>query len=164
MFIGLGNGVAVLIGKKIGEGEESAARSYASRIIRFAPLTALGSVFILIPVSYLLPFIFNVDEYVLNAAKTMFIILSFSYPFRAFNMSMVIGICRAGGDTVFCVIYDVVFMWIVSLPLAAVASRFFNAPVWLIYLFVSSEEFFKVILGLWRYRTGKWLHNVTAGI
>jgi putative MATE family efflux protein len=164
MFIGLGNGVAVLIGKKIGAGEENAARDYASRIIRFAPMLAAGAAFILIPVSRLLPYIFNVNEQVLANTGLMFIILSISYPFRAFNMSMVIGICRAGGDTVFCAVYDVVFMWTAALPLAAAASYFFNAPVWVIYLCVSSEEFFKVIIGFWRYKSGKWLHNVTLGI
>jgi putative MATE family efflux protein len=164
LFIGLGSGVAVLIGKKIGEGEEQTARDYASRIIRFAPLLATGAAFVLIPVSRLLPFLFNVDESVLAATRAMFIILSVSYPFRAFNMSMVVGICRAGGDTVFCAVYDIVLMWTVALPLAAAASYFFHAPVWVIFICVNSEECLKVILGLWRYRSGKWLRQVTEGL
>ncbi|GHV53292.1 MATE family efflux transporter [Spirochaetia bacterium] len=161
LFIGMGNGVSVLIGKKIGEGDHAAARDYASRIIRFAPLVAVGAVCVLIPISALIPFIFNVNEGVIAAASLMFIILAISYPFRAFNMAMVIGICRAGGDTVFCAIYDVAFMWAVALPAAAIASFVFHAPVWLIYLLVLSEDPLKVVLGFWRYRSGKWLHNVT---
>jgi putative MATE family efflux protein len=164
LFIGLGNGVAVLIGKKIGEGNDARARDYAARIIRFAPLVALGASAVLIPLSFLMPFIFNVNENVLAAAGIMFIILSLSYPFRAFNMSMVIGICRAGGDTVFCGLMDTVFMWFIALPLAACAAYFFNAPAWLIYLCLSSEELCKTIPGLWRFCSGKWLRNVTSGI
>jgi putative MATE family efflux protein len=164
LFIGLGNGVAVLIGKKIGEGEERTARDYASRIIRFAPLLAVGAACVLIPLSRLLPYFFNVNESVLAATTVMFIILSTSYPFRAFNMSMVVGICRAGGDTMFCVIYDIVLMWTVALPLAAAVSYFFHAPVWVIFICINSEEYLKVILGLWRYRSGKWLHRVTEGL
>jgi putative MATE family efflux protein len=164
LFIGLGNGVGVLIGKKIGEGDEQGARDYAARIVRFAPILAFGAAFVLVPLSRLLPFIFNVDETVLAGAALMFIILSASYPFRAFNMSMVIGICRAGGDTVFCAFYDNFFLWFLALPLAALAAFVFRAPVWAVYLCVSSEEFLKVIPGLWRHRSGKWLHNVTNGI
>jgi Na+-driven multidrug efflux pump len=52
-------------------------------------------------------------------------------------------------------------MWLVSLPAAAIASFVFHAPVWLIYLCIMSEDVFKMILGLWRLRSGKWLHNVT---
>ncbi|MDR2158819.1 MAG: MATE family efflux transporter [Treponema sp.] len=164
LFIGLGNGVAVLIGNRIGEGKEAAARDYAARIVRFAPLLAMGTALILIPLSLLLPLIFNVGGDVLKSTGQMFIILALSYPFRAFNMSMVVGICRAGGDTVFCAVYDVIFMWAVALPLAAAASFLLHAPVRVIYLCVTLEEPFKVILGLWRYRSGKWLHNVIGGL
>jgi putative MATE family efflux protein len=161
LFIGLGNGVAVLIGKKIGEGEEKTARDYASRIVRFSPILAVGAIMVLFPISRLLPFVFNVTSQTLLAASQMFIILCCAYPLRAFNMAMIIGVCRAGGDTVFCMIYDIVMMWLIALPAAALASFAVQAPVWVIYLAIVIEEPFKAILGLWRFRSGKWLHNVT---
>jgi putative MATE family efflux protein len=164
LFIGLGNGVAVLIGKKIGEGDEKSARDYASRITIFAPLLALGAIVVLLLLSQLLPFIFNVNENVITMANTMFFLLCIFYPFRSFNISMVVGICRAGGDTIFCVIYDILFLWAIALPLAALAGFVFHAPVWVLFLCVNSEECLKVILGFWRLRSGKWLRNVTKGI
>jgi len=161
IFIGLGNGCSVLIGNKIGAGEELAARSYASRITRFGPLLAAGVAIFLLPLSRLLPFIFNVDESVFRIIFAMILILAISYPFRAFNMSMIIGVCRAGGDTVFSVFYDVFFMWGFALPLAAVASFVFHAPAWAIYLCLCTEDPLKMILGIWRLKSGKWLRNVT---
>lgn len=164
LFIGLGNGVAVLIGKKIGEGDHERARSYAFNIIFFAPLAAVGTAAALIPISYLTPLIFKVNETVLRTAAQMLCILAAMYPCRAFNMSMVIGICRAGGDTVFCAVYDVIFMWLIALPAAAIASLVFHAPFWLCYLLLLSEELFKMAAGIWRFRSGKWLHDVTRGL
>jgi Na+-driven multidrug efflux pump len=161
-FMGLGSGVAVLIGKKIGEGNEGKAREYAWRIIRFAPLMAICAIFILLPITQLLPFAFNVNEQVLQNATLMIIVLCASYPSKAINMSMIVGICRAGGDTVFSGVFDVVFMWSISLPLAAAVSFFFQAPVWLIYLCICTEEPLKMFVNLWRFRSGKWLHNVTV--
>jgi putative MATE family efflux protein len=160
VFIGLGNGSAVLVGNKIGEGNEAAARDYAFRITLFSPLAALGAVLILLPISRLLPFLFNVTPAVLSYTGIMFVILSINYPFKAFNMAMVIGVCRAGGDTVFCVIYDLVFMWLISLPLAAGAGFIFGAPVWVLYAFIAAEDPLKMFLGLWRLKTGRWLNNV----
>jgi putative MATE family efflux protein len=162
IFIGLGNGVAVLIGKKIGEGDEKTARDYASRIVRFSPLLAGGTALILLLLSRFLPLVFKVNDNVLAITVVMFIILACTYPFRAFNMAMVIGVCRSGGDTVFCIVYDVLLMWVVALPLAAAASFIFNAPIWAIYLCINIEDPIKMILGLWRLKTGKWLHNVVA--
>lgn len=161
-FMGIGNGAGVLIGKKIGAGEEQTARDYARRITIFGPLTAVGASLILIPLSWTLPFLFRVNDSVFSIISGMFIILSLVYPFRAFNMSMIIGVCRAGGDTVFSVIYDILFMWAVTLPLAAAASFIFNAPVWFIYLCIAMEDPLKMIFGLARLRSGKWLRNVTV--
>jgi putative MATE family efflux protein len=164
LFIGLGNGVGVLIGKKIGAGDHKGARDYALKILFFAPLAALGAAAALIPISYLTPLIFKVNEAVLRTASQMLFILAAMYPCRAFNMAMVVGICRAGGDTVFCAVYDVAFMWLIALPAAALASLVFHAPFWLIYLLLLSEEFFKMAAGIWRFRSGKWLHDVTRGL
>ncbi len=161
VFIGLGNGAAVLIGKKIGEGEELTARSYARKITLFAPLMAAAVALLLLPLSWILPFLFNVNAHVFSIINAMFIILMLSYPFRAFNMSMVIGVCRSGGDTLFSVFYDIAFMWGFSLPLAAAASFIFHAPVWLIFLCLATEDPLKMFIGIWRLKSGKWLHNVT---
>jgi putative MATE family efflux protein len=161
VFIGLGNGVAVLIGKRIGEGAEQTARDYANKIMVFAPLLAGVVALLLYPLSKLLPLVFNVNQHVLAYISVMFIILCCSYPFRAFNMTVIVGVCRAGGDTIFCVLFEMLFMWGYSLPFGAVMAFIVHAPVWLIYLCLCSEDLFKMFCGLWRLRSGKWLRNVT---
>ncbi|MDR2403564.1 MAG: MATE family efflux transporter [Spirochaetaceae bacterium] len=162
VFIGLGNGAAVLVGNRIGAGAEDTARIYASRLTRFSVLVAVAVGLIFLSLSPLIPLLFNVNPNVIAITSAMFIILSCSYPFKAFNMSMIVGVCRAGGDTVFCIFYDLFFMWCFSLPLAAAATFFFRVPVWLIFLFIIAEEPLKTILGFRRLRTGKWLHNVVS--
>ena len=162
LFMGLGNGAGVLIGKKIGEGDAPMAREYAGRVVRFAPLLAAAVALLLAPLWLILPFLFNADPLVFSALGPMFAILALAYPFRAFNMTMIIGVCRAGGDTVFCAVYDVLLMWTVSLPAAAAASFLFGAPVPVVFLFLALEDPLKMVLGLWRLRTGRWLHDVTG--
>jgi Na+-driven multidrug efflux pump len=77
---------------------------------------------------------------------------------------MVVGICRAGGDTIFCGIFDTAFMWFTTLPLAAALSYFFHVPATVIFICLCGEEIFKFFAGIRRYRSGKWLHNVVEGI
>lgn len=160
-YIGLANGAAILVGKKIGEGETGLARSYARGITNFSVLTAPVVALMLLALQTTLPALFNVQASVLSLMGTMFLFLALAYPFRAFNISMVIGVCRAGGDTRFCIVYDLAFMWLVALPAAAMAAFVFHAPVAVIYCCVISEEFLKVPLGYLRLRSGKWLHDVT---
>ena len=162
VFVGFSNGVAVLIGKKIGEGKDDEARDYAFKIIRFAPLVSLGAIAILLPISRLVPLVFNVSNEVLQTSARMFIVLCCVFPLRAIHISMVLGVCRAGGDTVFCAFYEILPIWLVSLPLGAIASFVFSAPAHIIFLCFHAEDPVKAALSLWRLKSGKWLRNVVS--
>jgi len=160
LFMGLSGGVAVLIGKKIGEGDEKTARNYAAKTSVFIPLLALGASFVIVPISQIIPFIFNVNTDTITAATQMLFILCAVYPFRAFNATVIVGICRAGGDTVFSVVYDIAVMWSIALPLAAVMAFVFKSPVWAIYMAIAMDDILKAFIGIWRLKSGRWLHNV----
>jgi len=164
IFLGLGNAAGVLIGKKIGERDEKTARDYASKLVRFTPSLALIASFVQFLISLLLPRIFNVNQETIRTASQMFIIYCCAYPIRAFNNNMAIGVCRAGGDTVFCAFYDVSMMWIVAVPLTFLAAFVFHAPVWVIFLCTVTDQPLKALLGIWRFKSGKWLHHVTDKI
>ena len=87
-----------------------------------------------------------------------------TYPFKAFNMCMVVGVCRSGGDTVFAAFCDVAAMWLVAIPLGAFAAFHLHAVPWIIYCCVLCDEFIKAGFGYWRLRSRKWLHNVTDSL
>lgn len=159
-FIGVGNAAGIIIGKKIGEGNETEARKYANTLSWFMPVMAIFIGLLLIPISKFLPFMFNVEASILVQAKMMLMILMCCYPLNAFNMCWVVGICRAGGDTVFAAIIDVCFMWIIAIPLAACVAYFTNVQPYIIYICLLSEQIFKAIVGFYRIKSGKWLHNV----
>jgi Na+-driven multidrug efflux pump len=165
VFMGLANGAAVLVGKRIGEGDEAKAKDYAFRIVLFMPLVAcaIALVFLLLP--FTLPVFFKVNPQTIAYAGIMLVILALSFPFRAFNSALVISVCHAGGDTLFCAIFDLVFMWFFSLPLAALACFLFKAPVWLVYLIITAEDVMKMLfLGIRRFRSGKWLRNLVKDL
>ena len=73
---------------------------------------------------------------------------------------MIVGVCRGGGDTRFSLFYDVFFMWTVAIPLAYTVSLTHFSYVWLIYALIMAEEPLKMVLGLIRLKSGRWLHCV----
>ena len=160
LVIGLGNGSAIIIGNKIGEGKVEQAREYAMFISLLSPLFAILISFFFIPISILIPYIFNVTQEVLSIIPSLLIVLAMCYPLKAFNAVMVVGVCRGGGDTRFSLFYDVFFMWAVAIPLAYTISLTSFSYVWLIYGFIMIDEPLKTILGLARLKSGKWLHCV----
>ena len=161
-FIGIGNAAAIILGKKIGAGLEKTAVAFAHRFCWFFPLLGLGIGFILFSLSKLLPFIFKVDPSIISITQSLLMVLMCLYPFRAFNMLIIIGICRSGGDTIFSFIIDNGFMWFVALPLGYVAAFYWGASPWLILLCLEVEQLLKTAAGILRVISGKWLHNVTV--
>lgn len=160
-FIGLGNAAAIILGKKIGAGDEIGAKAYVGRFSWFMPL--LGGIIglFLFPLSKLLPFIFNVDNHIIKIATSMIYVLICVYPLRAFNMLLIVGICRSGGDTIFGMLDDNGWMWLVAVPLGFLAAFYWNLNPWMIMMCLESEQLFKAIFGIMRIKSGKWLHNLT---
>ncbi len=163
LFFGTASAASVMIGKKIGEGRHDLARDWARRFALLAP--CLGIVFglLLIPLRSLLPFVFRLDAPVLAQASAMLLVLGLTFPFRVFNFHLVVGICRAGGDTKFGLLFDLLGVWGIGVPLAALGAFVWGLPAWGIYLMCSVEEVAKSFVGLWRFLSRKWLRSVTEG-
>ena len=159
--MGFGNGVGVLIGKRIGEKKIDEAKTYAKRSMWFMPLIGAFVGVFLVPLSKLLPVFFNVDQEIIKTATAILMILIFVYPFNSFCMNWIVGVCRAGGDTVFSAVAEIVVLWCVAIPLGYVAAFVLNLPAPMIYLFFCSESIVKAIIGAIRVLSGKWLHEVT---
>lgn len=160
--MGFGNGNGVIIGKKIGEGEQETARVYAKRSLWFMPLVGACVGIFLWPLSKTLPFFFNVSPEIIKTACNMIIVLICMYPFNSMCMNWIVGVCRAGGDTTFAALVEILVMWGISIPLGVVAAFVWHLPaVWIYVCLLFSESICKAILGFIRVLSGKWLHDVT---
>ena len=159
--MGFGNGIGVLIGKRIGEKRILEARGYAMRSMWFTPLIGAVVGVLLLPLSMLLPVFFKVEPDVLQMATYMLWILIAIYPFNSFCMDWVVGVCRAGGDTVFTAVVELCTLWMVAIPLGYLALYVLHLNAVWIYVFVMSEGIVKAVIGAFRVAGGKWLHEVT---
>ncbi len=163
-FIGLGNATAILVGNKIGAGDESAAHKYAGRSIGLAMSlgVVVGGIMLLLrnPVLSL----YNVSPEVLNNAYKVMTIAALAVWLRASNMVIIVGTLRSGGDTVYSLILDGFVIWLVGVPLAAIGAFIFMLPIQWVYFLVLSEELTKFTLGLRRYFSRKWINNLTSAV
>jgi putative MATE family efflux protein len=162
LLIGLGNATAVLVGNKIGAGDETNAYHYAGRSIGLAIAFGwlIGGVLLLIRVPVL--GLYNVSTEVIQNAYSVMTIASLALWIRATNMIVIIGALRSGGDTIFSLVLDGFVIWLVGVPLAALGAFVFGLPIQWVYLLVLSEEVTKFTVGLGRYFSKKWINNMTS--
>jgi Na+-driven multidrug efflux pump len=67
---------------------------------------------------------------------------------------------RSGGRTVITFLFDSVFMWVVSVPVAFILSRFTSIYVIWIFFFVNMADLLKGILGVILVKKGVWMKNI----
>ena len=82
-----------------------------------------------------------------------------------FNFVNMVGVLRGGGDTRFCMWLDIAASWLIILPVAYITALVLHWPVYFVILsaYVSGEVV-KLIIGLRRFRSKKWIHDITSAI
>ena len=161
LFMGTANASAVMIGKRIGEGNREGAYDWAFRFAVLAPALGVAIGALLVPSVLALPLLFRMEPEVLDQARAMLFCLAAFFPAKVFNLHIVVGVCRSGGDTKFAAFYDIFGVWFVGVPLAALAAFVWHLEPWIVFLLLNLDEAAKLGLGLWRLSTRKWLRDVT---
>jgi putative MATE family efflux protein len=164
LFNGIGHACAILVGNCIGAGDEDKAFRYAARSEALGMLGAVGIGSLILASANSILSIYNVPPTVIEYAFRVLTILGLLLWLRASNMILFIGIFRSGGDTRFAFLLDGVIIWIVGVPLAFAGAFVFHLPVYWVYMLVMSEEISKWLLGVYRFFSRKWIHNLAQTV
>lgn len=79
----------------------------------------------------------------------------------AVNSTLISGLFRAGGDSRFGLICDVIDMWVYAVPLGFIAAFVLKLPPMWVYFLICTDEFVKWPWVLGHYRSKKWIKNIT---
>ena len=81
--------------------------------------------------------------------------------FKMVNWAILIGLFRAGGDTKVAFYLDILPLWLYGVPLAFIGT-YFKVPIFILIGLAESCEVIKLIFALWRYKTLRWIKDVTV--
>lgn len=159
--MGLANATAIMIGKVIGEGKEDFARAYGKRFVRLSLVLGVLGAGVILLVSPIARANLAVSEESLGYLNMMLFVMAYFVIAQAYNTTMVVGVFRAGGDTKFGLFIDATTLWGGSILFGAIAAFVWKLPVTFVYMILMSDEILKLPLCFFRYRSYKWIKNVT---
>ena len=159
--IGIGNACAILVGNLIGAGEVEKAFRYAGRSLGLSIVTGWLVGGGILGVSPLILATYKVSPEVLQDSQRVVMFIALFLWLRASNFLLFIGMLRSGGDTRFGFFLDVGSIWVVGVPMAFLGAFVLHLPVYLVYLMITLDEATKFIIGLWRFFSRRWIHDVT---
>ncbi|MDD7267543.1 MAG: MATE family efflux transporter [Lachnospiraceae bacterium] len=164
LTFGVAAATAIMVGKMIGEGKREMAKNYARRFIQLSFVTGTTACLIILLVRGPALMIADVSARSRDYLSGMMLNLAWFVILQSFNTTMIVGVFRAGGDSKFGLLIDVVSMWSGSLIIGFLGAFVFRWPVLWVYAALLSDEIIKTPLSLWRYLSGKWCTDVTRDL
>lgn len=158
---GISGATAIVIGKTIGEGKEERAEIYAKRFVKLALWLGLAGAAVILCVSPIARHFLVLTDQAREYLKYMMFVMAYFVVAQSLNCTFVVGIFRAGGDTRYGLILDLVSLWGGAIGMGLLAAFVFHLPVPLVYVFVVSDEVLKLPFAYHRYKQRKWLKNIT---
>lgn len=159
VFIAMGDAVAIIIGQFLGAGKMEEARDTDNKIIAFSVFTCIGIAILMVCIAPLFPRIYNTTDEA-KALAVQFIIAQAVFMPQAAFMHAAYFTLRSGGRTIVTFLFDSVFVWCVSVPVAYCLSRFTGIPVIAIFAMVQIADWIKCAIGFVLVKKGVWLLNI----
>ena len=165
LLFGVVNATAIMIGHAIGAGDRDTAILISRRMLLategLSLITAAGFILLRWPILSLFDQLFR-ENSSSDSAAAILLIAGCVMPFRFFNTINIVGVLRAGGDTVFSMALDAGSVWVIGVPCVAIATVALGLPIEGIFVASFVEEIFKITVGLPRFLSGKWINNLTT--
>lgn len=160
--IGVGSASGIVVGNELGSGNLERAKSYGDRLCHMSIAVGTLSGLVLLAVSPLVMwFGGNLSETATGYLRVMLFICSYYMIGQAINQTTIGGIFCSGGDTRFGFLCDAVTMWIVIIPLGALAAFCLKLPPLWVYFLLNLDEFVKLPAVYRNYKKYNWVKNIT---
>ena len=159
---GLSASAGIIVGESLGDGDNDKAYAQSKSFVK---LTVLAAVVIGVIISGLAGFyvkLFNVSDD--TRMITVYILYAYSLVFCAKVINMVLGggVLRSGGKTNYIMIIDIVGTWCFGVPLGYVTAYVLKMPIYYVYLILSMEEYVRVLMEVYVFRSRCWMKNITG--
>lgn len=159
---GVGSACSVVVGECLGRKDKEGAKNTVRWLLPISAVTAIVVTVLVFLMARPAVGLFSLSSPALVGGTVVMVKLSaLRIALRLFNVIFLFSI-RAGGDSIYILFLDCGLVWLVGMPVAFGSILLCGvSSMPLLFLIVQFEQFVRLALGIRRYRTGKWLNNLT---
>lgn len=162
----VGGTAAIIVGKEIGAGRRDTVYEVGATMDTLALLCGLvigllmaGAAWLILPV-----YIYPIFQLSARAGQICTMMLTFTGTFlalRSFNSVNTVGVLRGGGDVRAAMYIDLLPMWLVAVPLAALFGLGLKWGIFWVFVGIEMEQISKFGIGVARFRSRVWINDIT---
>lgn len=154
---GVSNASGIMTGHTMGRGEYDKAQKQGYTFLGLGFLVGCFAAAVILLLRVPVIAYYQVTPEAKTIAWELMDAISFIIIFQAMNSILTKGVLRAGGDTRFLMLGDILFLWVASIPLGALAGLVFHWSSFWIYTMLKIDQIIKCIWCFFRLRSGKWI-------
>lgn len=158
-FIAFGSAVGIICSQMLGASQKEEAKKASEKLLVFSVFVVSLIAVVMAFISPFFPKIYNTTEQVRSLASSLILVVACFFPVMAFTNSCYFTL-RSGGKTFITFLFDSGFVWLVSVPIAFVLSRFTSISIVPLYALVQLADIIKCVLGYTFMHKGVWLNSV----
>ncbi len=160
-FVGICNACNILVGKSIGAGNIEQGKMYARRFMTFAPMMGLVLGLVIVSLRYPLVGLFDLSESAKHTARVLLVIFAVDAAVRYIPYIEVVGIFRAGGETRFGLLTDVISQYVFIVPTVVLCGLVWKLPFITTYiLMLVADDVSKLAITIPYYKTMRWIKPI----
>ncbi len=159
---GLSQAAAILIGKRLGDGDRETAYQEAKKLLFYG---LAGSLLLSVIIFFVSPWyvrIFNVETGIRELTVQILAAYAAVMPFKVLNMIIGSGILRSGGKTTYVMVIDFTGTWLFGVPLGLLSAFVFHWSIPMVYLILSLEECIRFAVSLVVFKRRGWMNQLKA--
>ena len=159
---GISNASGIITGHTMGRGEYDKAQKQGYTFLLLGGLVGCFAAVVILLIRQPVIDYYQVSEQAKTISWSLMDSISFITIFQAMNSILTKGVLRAGGDTKFLMAGDILFLWVASIPLGALAGLVWNwSPFW-VYCMLKIDQIIKCVWCFFRLRSRKWMKKISA--
>lgn len=157
---GISQSSCMVIGHTLGEGDIKRAQTEGNTFLALGTLIGLLAGGFIMLISPLIISFYNITPETRAIAQELMLGIGLIVIFQSMNSILTKGVMRGGGDTKFLMVADILFLWIVSIPVGAIAGLVLHLPAFWIYVCLKLDQIIKAIWCIGRFRSQQWIKAV----
>lgn len=156
------NSTCVLIGKTIGENKPMDIIKRRSKNLQliFLAIGVVSSGILLLTKNLIIDF-YNATPETLEITNQFIWVLCVTIIGTSYEAPALCGIVSGGGETSFVLKNDIIFMWLIVLPLSALSAFVFKFPVVVTFACLKADQVLKCAVALVKVNSFNWVKTVT---
>ncbi|MCF0228291.1 MAG: MATE family efflux transporter [Parasporobacterium sp.] len=157
---GISNASGIITGQTMGQGHYEKAQKQGYTFAFTGLIFGLFAALIILILRQPILDYYQVSAEAKEIAGELMNAILITVIFQSVNSVLTKGVLRAGGDTKFLMVGDVLFLWVAAVPLGALAGLVWHLPSFWIFILLKIDQFIKAIWCMFRLSSGKWLKRI----